>query len=69
MSEIVDLFRLEDVNKAAAFFDPKKLDHVNAVYLRELTTAEFLERAERWLDPGWDRSALAAVAVVRACSA
>ena len=49
MSEIVELFRLEDVNQAAAFFDLKKLEHVNAEYLRAMPPDELLERAEPWL--------------------
>ena len=49
MHEIVELFRLEDVNQAAAFFDLKKLDHVNAEYLRAMSPDELLQRAEPWL--------------------
>ena len=53
--EIVDLFRLEDVNKAGAFFDLKKLDHFNGEYIRALPTDEFVSRSTRWLfnDPPW----------------
>ena len=49
MSEIVAQFRLEDVNRAPAFFDLKKLEHFNGVYIRALDTGEFLRRAEPWL--------------------
>ncbi len=49
MSEIVSLFRLEDINKAPAFFDLKKLEHFNAVHIRSMTTESFLERAAPWL--------------------
>ena len=49
MREIVELFRLEDVNQAAAFFDLKKLEHVNAEYLRAMSPDELLRRAEPWL--------------------
>ena len=49
MREIVDLFRLEDVNQAAAFFDLKKLEHFNAEYLRAMSPDELLERAQPWL--------------------
>ena len=53
--EIVDLFRLEDVNKAGAFFDLKKLDHFNGEYIRALPADEFVSRSTRWLfdDPPW----------------
>ena len=36
MPEIVELFRLEDVNPSSAFFDVKKLDHFNGEYIRAL---------------------------------
>ena len=49
VSEIVDLFRIEDVNKAAAFFDLRKLEHVNATHLRGLAKPDFIERAGPWL--------------------
>ena len=42
MAEIVEQFRLEDVNKAPAFFDQTKLEHFNGVYIRELDSEEFL---------------------------
>ncbi|CAN5516319.1 glutamate--tRNA ligase [soil metagenome] len=50
IGEIIDLFRLQDVNKAAAFFDLRKLDHVNAEHLRALSVEEFTARAQPWLD-------------------
>ena len=49
MAEIVDLFRLEDVVKGAAFFDLKKLEHVNGEWIRRLSTDEFLAAAEPWV--------------------
>jgi glutamyl-tRNA synthetase len=54
-AEIVSLFRLEDVNKAGAFFDVRKLAAFNKEYLRALTPAEFVERSTRWLveAPPW----------------
>ncbi len=58
ITEIVELFRLEDVTKAAAFFDRKKLDHFNGEYIRALPTDEFVARAEPWLQDGpWDAAA------------
>lgn len=52
MAEIVELFRLEDVNPAPAFFDEKKLEHFNAEYVRGLSTDEFVERTIPFLtDP------------------
>ena len=40
MAEIVAQFRLSDVNRAPAFFDTKKLEHFNGVYIRALSTEE-----------------------------
>lgn len=48
MAEILDLFRLEDVLKSPAFFDPKKLEHFNAAHIRQLSSEEFLARLEPW---------------------
>jgi glutamyl-tRNA synthetase len=52
LDEIVDRFRLEDVNPSPAFFDMKKLSHVNAEYIRALGQAEFLDRARPHLTHG-----------------
>ncbi len=49
MSEIIEQFRLTDVNRAPAFFDTKKLEHFNGVYIRALDTAEYLRRSAPWL--------------------
>jgi glutamyl-tRNA synthetase len=49
IEEIIELFDLVDVNKAPAFFDPKKLDHINAEYIKAMTPMEFVEVAEPWL--------------------
>jgi glutamyl-tRNA synthetase len=51
-SEMVAEFRLEDVNPSPAFFDVKKLDHINGEYIRSLTVQEFVERAAPFLPPG-----------------
>lgn len=52
LKEIVELFRLEDVNRSPAFFDLDKLRHVNGVYLRGLSTSEFIGAAGRFLEQG-----------------
>jgi glutamyl-tRNA synthetase len=46
---IVDEFRLEDVNKAPAFFDVKKLDAFNGEYVRALDVTAFIDAAEPWM--------------------
>ena len=55
LGEIVDLFRIQDVNKAAAFFDLKKLEHVNATHLRGLARDDFIDRVAPWVgdDAPW----------------
>ncbi|WP_405086756.1 glutamate--tRNA ligase [Microbispora sp. NBC_01389] len=61
-SEMMPLFRLEDVNQAPAFFDEKKLRAFNGEYIRALPREVFAARCEPWLDPSWDRAVFARVA-------
>jgi glutamyl-tRNA synthetase len=49
MEEIVQLFRLEDVVPSAAFFDLKRLEHLNGEWIRRLSLDEFLAIAEPWV--------------------
>ncbi|MCL6095095.1 MAG: glutamate--tRNA ligase [Actinobacteria bacterium] len=42
MNELVRQFRLEDVNHSPAFFDVKKLAHLNGEYIRGMSTEEFV---------------------------
>ena len=50
MAEIIEQFRLEDVNKAPAFFDLAKLEHFNGVYIRELSPEELLAALAPYLE-------------------
>ncbi len=52
IEEMVEQFRLEDVNPAGAFFDQQKLLHVNSHYIRELPTEEFVRLAAEFVPPG-----------------
>jgi glutamyl-tRNA synthetase len=52
LDEIVELFRLEDVTPSPAFFDVKKLQHVNATYIRALETDQFVARARPFFARG-----------------
>ncbi|MBO4271799.1 glutamate--tRNA ligase [Microbispora triticiradicis] len=61
-SEMMPLFRLEDVNQAPAFFDEKKLRAFNGEYIRALPREVFAARCEPWLDPSWDGDVFARVA-------
>ena len=42
VEEMVEHFRLEEVNNSPAFFDRKKLLHINGEYIRALSTNEFI---------------------------
>ncbi|HLX77392.1 MAG TPA: glutamate--tRNA ligase, partial [Acidimicrobiales bacterium] len=50
VEEMIDEFRLEDVNVSPAFFDERRLAHFNAVYIRALPVEEFVSRALAYLD-------------------
>ena len=51
VAEIVELFRLEDVNRSSAAFDPKKLAHFNGEWIRRLPVDDFRERLRERLEP------------------
>ncbi|HMK62305.1 MAG TPA: glutamate--tRNA ligase [Acidimicrobiales bacterium] len=51
VEELIERFRLEDVNHAPAFFDVTKMRHINAEYLRAMPVDVFTEAAGRWLSP------------------
>ena len=55
IEDVVAEFRLEDVTKAAAFFDHDKLDHINGEYIRALPVATFVRESLPWLEtnPPW----------------
>lgn len=52
IEEMVSVFRLEDVKPSPAFFDPRKLEHVNGVYLRAMPADDFVREAATFLPPG-----------------
>jgi glutamyl-tRNA synthetase len=52
LAEIVELFRLDDVTPSPAFFDVRKLQHVNAEYIRALDPAQFVARARPFFAHG-----------------
>ena len=62
IEEMVELFRIEDVNSAPALFDIKKLTHVNGEWIRRLDTADFVERANEFVIGDDERAALLALA-------
>jgi len=68
--EMIEWFRLEDVNHSPAFFDVAKLTHINGEYIRALPLATFIEASQPWLTgdgtpwaaAGFDREVFAALA-------
>jgi glutamyl-tRNA synthetase len=54
LDEMFAEFRLEDVKSAGAIFDERKLQSVNAEYLRALSAAELVERSQAWLRARWE---------------
>jgi len=62
IGEIIELFKLENVNKGSAFFDVTKLNHINGEYIRALPVEEFIEMAQPFVygvdaEIGWDTAA------------
>jgi glutamyl-tRNA synthetase len=64
LEELIGEFRLEDVSHSPAFFDVKKLTHMNGEYIRALSIEEFITASTPWVSPwksAWrpsDRDAL-----------
>ena len=48
---LLERFRLEDVQRSPAFFDIKKLAHIDGVYIRALTVDEFVVASRPWVEP------------------
>ena len=48
---LIEEFRLEDVSHSPAFFDVKKMTHLNGEYIRALGAEEFLEACAPWVCP------------------
>jgi len=63
--ELIERFRVEDVGKAAAIFDEKKLRWVNGRYMRELPLAEYVQVVARHLGREPDERLRAACEIVQ----
>ncbi len=48
---LLERFRLEDVQRSPAFFDIKKLAHIDGVYIRALAVGEFVAASRPWVNP------------------
>lgn len=51
LSTIIEQFRLHDVSHSPAFFDVKKLTHMNGEYLRSMSPNEFVAACAPWVAP------------------
>ncbi len=51
LAKLIENFRIEDVQSSPAFFDVRKLTHMNGVYIRELPTDAFIEASLPWVHP------------------
>lgn len=51
VATLIEQFRLEDVSHSPAFFDVKKLTHMNGEYIRALSVEEFIRRSAPWVTP------------------
>ncbi len=49
VDQMLDWFRLEDVNHSPAFFDVAKLTHMNGEYIRAMPLDAFVEACRPWL--------------------
>ena len=50
-STLIEQFRLEDVSHSPAFFDVKKMTHLNGEYIRALSASAFVEACSPWVCP------------------
>ncbi len=48
---LIEQFRLEDVSHSPAFFDVKKMTHMNGEYIRALSLEAFIAAATPWVAP------------------
>ncbi len=71
-TQMLEWFRLEEVNHSPAFFDVVKLTHMNGEYIRAMPTESFIESCRPWLtgerapwpDSNFDEAVFAALAPV-----
>ena len=63
--ELVRRFRVEDVGRAAAIFDEKKLRWINGRYMREMPADEYAEAVARHLGRDLDERLRAACEIVQ----
>lgn len=66
MERLVEVWRLDQVQKAGGIWDRKRLDHFNALHIRMLSDDDLMERLEDFLPAGASRDLVrAAVPLVK----
>ncbi|MFV0402040.1 MAG: glutamate--tRNA ligase [Oscillospiraceae bacterium] len=55
LEELIKAFSIDRIAKSPAIFDPVKLDHINAEWIRRMTPDEFLAAALPWMKQGVSR--------------
>ena len=53
LATMIEQFRLTDVSHSPAFFDVKKMTHMNGEYIRALDSEQFVKESAPWVRP-WD---------------
>jgi glutamyl-tRNA synthetase len=64
LDELVELFDLSGVNKAGAVFDLKKLDWMNAEYIKRLSVDELYERAKSFFGKQYEEDFMKKVLII-----
>jgi len=58
MAELVERFRIDQVQKAGGKFDRDRLDWFNGVWIRRLSEQDLVGRLDAFIPSGWDRAVL-----------
>src|SRR2546428_716723 len=58
LRDLVERFRIDQVQKAGGKWDRDRLDWFNGVWIRRLSIEELLRRLDEFVPPHWDRALL-----------
>lgn len=61
LTELVEYFKLSDVNKSGAIFNRDKLDWFNALYIKNLDIKDFSDRCKNFITKNYDKDQLTKV--------
>jgi len=51
LTTLIERFRIQDVQRSPAFFDVRKLNHMDGVYIRDLPAGAFIALCQPWVSP------------------